>query len=75
MGISVLCWPERLMGVYILNWVPAFNWERQSPSNGAETLVTEARRDSLSRRQHDWMIIQMHALERYLMMVTQSPGP
>lgn len=54
MGMSVLCWPELLVGVYVLNGVPDFNEETripecEKPSNGAETLVTEARRESLSQ--------------------------
>lgn len=42
------------MGVYVLSWLPDFNEETripecEKPSNGAEALVTEARRESLSR--------------------------
>ena len=40
------------VGVNVLNWTPDFSGETripkgQRPSNGAETLVTEARRESL----------------------------
>lgn len=39
------------VGVNVLNWTPDFSGETripkgQRPSNGAETLVTEARRES-----------------------------
>lgn len=62
------------MGVYVLSWLPDFNEETripecEKPSNGAEALVTEARRESLSRL-HDWIIIQTCHLEKYLAIVT-----
>lgn len=43
--MDVLSWPEILVEVYALNWVPDFNWETAIPQcqksgNGGETLVT-----------------------------------
>lgn len=49
--MGVLCWPEMLVKVCVLNWLLNFSGEKripeyQRPSNEAETLVAEARRES-----------------------------
>lgn len=53
MNLGVSYWPEMLGRVNVLNLVPDFSGETRIPkcqrlSNGAETLVTEVRRESLS---------------------------